>query len=166
MPAPRKKAPRRKTSVRRDASITELRFHIGSIQQENKFRTEQHERLIAKWDGFADAMTKAIGELQRQFVTHEERYTFLKESLQETKTTVANIEQDNKNLEKAIVDKVEKTIETALSPMTESLSSLNQRVGVLERWRWLITGGAITLGFVLGLIFQFSEFLTFIKSLL
>ena len=28
-------------------------------------------------------------------------------------------------------------------------NDLNSRVGILERWRWLIIGGAIVIGFIL-----------------
>ena len=52
------------------------------------------------------------------------------------------------NTEKHIIENTKKHID-------DLRIGLNNRVGVLENWRWLIVGGAIVIGFVLNKFIQF-----------
>lgn len=39
------------------------------------------------------------------------------------------------------------------------IKEITRRVDILERWRWMIVGGAIVLGYLLGNLEMFSKFL-------
>lgn len=40
------------------------------------------------------------------------------------------------------------------------ISNINDRVNVLERWRWMIVGGAVALGYLISYMDIFSKFMT------
>lgn len=42
----------------------------------------------------------------------------------------------------------------------KDISAINDRVTILERWRWMIVGGAIALGYLISHIDVFSKFMT------
>lgn len=55
---------------------------------------------------------------------------------------------------------VQEDIKNVAIQLDADIKEVSQRVDILERWRWMIVGGAIVLGYVLG---NFDIFAKFIK---
>ena len=93
-----------------------------------------------------------------------ERIARLETQVESIKDDVAAVKQDIKELHsrittgnREIMDKLDEKIdELAQSDkeqhdvMTRTMNSIKDRVDVLERWKWMIVGAAVALGYVVG----------------
>lgn len=99
-----------------------------------------------------------------------ERIAKMEAQVESLKTDVAEVKQDIKELHsristttREITDHIDKKIDDLASKdatqheaMTGSINQMRERVDVLEKWRYMIVGGAIALGYLVG----HSEILT------
>jgi len=102
-----------------------------------------------------------------------ERVARLEAQVEGIKEDVAAVKSDIKDLHsrittgnREIMDKLDEKIdELAISDkeqhevMTKTMTSIKERVDVLEKWRFMMVGGAIALGYLLGHLEFFSKFL-------
>lgn len=93
-----------------------------------------------------------------------ERVAKLEAQVESIKEDVADVKQDIKELHsrittgnREIMDKIEHTVNALAESdreqhedLAEKLNKVAERVDALEQWRWMIVGGAIVLGFLLG----------------
>ena len=100
-----------------------------------------------------------------------ERVARLEAQVEGIKTDVAAVKSDIKELHsrittgnREIMDKLDEKIdELAQSDkeqhdvMSKTMNAIKDRVDILERWRWMIVGGAIALGYVTGHMGIFSK---------
>lgn len=100
-----------------------------------------------------------------------ERVVRLETQVEGIKEDVAAVKSDIKELHsrittgnREIMDKLDEKIdELAQSDkeqhdvMTKTMNAIKDRVDVLERWRWMIVGGAISLGYVVGHMGVFNK---------
>lgn len=103
-----------------------------------------------------------------------ERIAKLEAQMEDLKTDVADVKQDIKELHSRIttgnreitdhidtkIDQLAKTDTEQHNNMTKKIDTINNRVGELERWRWMLIGGAIALGYLIG---HFEFFAKLIK---
>jgi hypothetical protein len=96
-----------------------------------------------------------------------ERIAKLEIQVEGIKEDVADVKQDVKELHsrittgnREIMDKFEEKIDELAradkeqhAALKQSMDSVKDRVEVLERWRWMIVGGALVLGWFLKKIF-------------
>lgn len=101
-----------------------------------------------------------------------ERVVRLETQVEGIKEDVAAVKSDIKELHsrittgnREIMDKLDEKIdELAQSDkeqhdvMTKTMNAIKDRVDVLERWRWMIVGGAVSLGYVVGHMGVFNKF--------
>ena len=100
-----------------------------------------------------------------------ERVARLEAQVEGIKDDVAAVKQDIKELHsrittgnREIMDKLDEKIdELAQSDkaqhevMSATMNAIKDRVDILERWKWMIIGGAIALGYVTGHMGIFSK---------
>lgn len=93
-----------------------------------------------------------------------ERIARLEAQVEGIKEDVAGVKHDIKELHsrittgnREIMDKIENTVNALAESdreqheqLAEKLSKVADRVETLENWRWMIVGGAIVVGFLLG----------------
>ena len=93
-----------------------------------------------------------------------ERVAKLEAQMEDLKGDVADVKQDIKELHsrittgnREIMDKLDEKIDALAKAdkdqhdqLKESMGKVKERVDVLERWRWMIVGGAIVCGYLLG----------------
>jgi peptidoglycan hydrolase CwlO-like protein len=96
-----------------------------------------------------------------------ERIAKLEIQVEGIKEDVADVKQDIKELHsrittgnREIMDKFEEKIDELAradkeqhTALRQTMESVKDRVEVLERWRWMIVGGALVLGWFLNKIF-------------
>ena len=124
--------------------LKELIKDIAVLKADRKTSNQVHERL----DDAITRLTDISAGIKSMLAVHEEKirrvdtsqddlFSILEERRREW-------EDDLKDLHSRISTQ-SRDLREAIDQVTNRLDS---RVGVLERWRWLIIGGAIFLGFI------------------
>jgi archaellum component FlaC len=94
----------------------------------------------------------------------QERIARLEAQVEGIKTDVAAVKSDIKDLHsrittgnREIMDKLDEKIDELAESdkqqheiMSKTMKEIKDRVDILEKWRYMIVGGAIALGFLLG----------------
>ena len=102
-----------------------------------------------------------------------ERIAKLEAQMEDLKTDVADVKQDIKELHSRIttgnreitdhidskIDQLTKTDTEQHNNMTKKIDMINNRVDTLEKWRWMIVGGAVVLGYLIGHGEFFAKFI-------
>jgi len=100
-----------------------------------------------------------------------ERIARLEAQVEGIKTDVAAVKSDIKELHSRIttgnreitdhidrkIDDLAKSDEEQHDAMGAKIDNLGERINLLERWKWMIVGGAIALGYVTGHMGIFSK---------
>lgn len=101
-----------------------------------------------------------------------ERLAKLEAQVDAIKEDVADVKSDIKDLHsrittttREITDHIDDKIDTLAQTdakqhegMKKSIDSMKDRVDMLEKWKWLILGGATAVGYILGHLEFFSRF--------
>ena len=102
-----------------------------------------------------------------------ERVAKLEAQMEDLKEDVADVKQDIKELHsrittgnREILEKFEEKIDALAKSdkeqhetLKKSMDNVKERVDVLEKWRWMIVGGAIVIGYLMGHLDFFAKFL-------
>ena len=125
--------------------MTELETKVTILEKEIYDQKKIHDRL----DVAIEKLTDVSNSIHRMLAVHEEKIARQEESIigAEEQIEIRRIELSQK------IDEVHSRItETAKEHSKEILilrNDINNRVGVLEKWRWVIIGGSIVGGFIL-----------------
>jgi septal ring factor EnvC (AmiA/AmiB activator) len=102
-----------------------------------------------------------------------ERIAKLEAQVEGIKEDVADVKQDIKELHSRItttsreitdhidtkIDALAKSDKEQHEVMTKSLVDIKNRVEILEKWRFMIVGGAIVMGYLMGHLDFFAKFI-------
>jgi uncharacterized coiled-coil DUF342 family protein len=102
-----------------------------------------------------------------------ERVAKLEAQMEDLKVDVADVKHDIKELHsrittttREITDHIDSKIDTLAEAdksqhqgMLKTMNEIKDRVDILERWRYMIVGGAIVLGYLIGHTDLFSKFI-------
>lgn len=100
-----------------------------------------------------------------------ERIAKMEAQVEGIKEDVADVKQDIKELHsrvttvtREITDHIDKKIDDLAKAdsnqheaMSKTINEMKDRVDILERWRWMIVGGAIAFGYLVGHIDIFTK---------
>ena len=109
--------------------------------------------IFSRLDVAIEKITDVSSCVNRMLAVHEEKIANAEEA-----QTKANVEftNDIKELHSRVTSNYKELTEMITMNHKEQAlhiqqlkNDLNSRVGILERWRWLIIGGAIVIGFIL-----------------
>ena len=127
------------------AELTDIRVELEAMKQELNNVNSIHTRLDTAIDKLTDVSTSiksmlAVHEekIQRQEQVDEVIFNKLKERQQEIDKVFRELQRE--------MDQVEKRLLREIKSLRNDISG---RVGVLEKYRWIIVGGAIVIGWVL-----------------
>ena len=88
----------------------------------------------------------------------------LKDDVAELKVDVKEVHSRITTGNREIMDKLDEKIDALAKSdreqheaLKKSMDNVRERVDVLEKWRWMIVGGAIVLGYVIGHMGLFSK---------
>ena len=143
--------------------MTELETKVEILRKELDNQKRIHDRL----DIAIEKLTDVSNSIHRMLAVHEEKI-----SRQEDKMIQTDVERDNRSAElskriddlhtrltntsKEIIDsnlEHHKELNKRIERISDSISS---RVGVLEKWRHIIIGCSIVVGFILNKFISFS----------
>lgn len=89
----------------------------------------------------------------------------IKEDVAELKTDVKEIHSRITTGNREILQKIDEKIDYLArsdsqqhAEMSKSLGEMKDRIDILEKWRWMILGGAIVLGYLISHMEIFSKF--------
>ena len=131
------------TSLERE--VADNRTSIEVLRTELEQNSMVHKRL----DTAIEKLTGTSSSIKSMLAVHEEKlsqaekldeiiFSKLKERQVETETRYASLKENMDLTEKRIMNEI-KSIK----------NTLGDRVNVLEKWKWLIIGGSIVIGFIL-----------------
>ena len=131
------------TSLERE--VADNRTSIEVLRTEIEQNSLVHKRL----DTAIEKLTGISSSIKSMLAVHEEKlsqaekldeiiFSKLKERQVETETRYASLKENMDLTEKRIMNEI-KSIK----------NTLGDRVNVLEKWKWLIIGGSIVIGFIL-----------------
>ena len=87
----------------------------------------------------------------------ESQVESLKEDVRDARTDIKELHSRITTTVREITDHIDSKIDDLAksdaqqhSSMAEKIDKINERVDVLERWRWMIVGGAVVLGYAVG----------------
>jgi len=103
----------------------------------------------------------------------QERIAKLEAQVEGIKDDVAAVKHDIKELHSRIttgnreitdhidrkIDDLAKSDEEQHTVMSKKIDSLAGRIDLLERWKWMIVGGAIVVGYLMGHLDFFAKFM-------
>ena len=136
--------------------MAELETEVLLLKKELHDQAKIHDRL----DVAIEKLTDVSNSIHRMLAVHEERIARQVEAIISTED---HIEKRRDDLEKKI-DELHSRITTntkeimgaaAIQHLEQNKEiqkirdELSSRVGVLERWRWIIIGGSIIAGFII-----------------
>ena len=105
-------------------------------------------------------MPERIAKLEAQVEAIKDDVAELKSDVKEIHSRITT---GNREIMQKIDDKIDhlaKSDSEQHATMSKSINDMRERVDVLERWRWMIVGGAIALGYVTGHMGFFSKIFT------
>ena len=121
------------------------------------------KNVVTRIDNSIAAMTEVSSNIGKLLAVHEERLNQLEKDQNVVGLDIRDIHSRITTMSREIVDKLEATEKTLENKIKESndatskkLNEINQemrkiddRVGFLERWKWMVLGGALAMGWVL-----------------
>jgi len=124
---------------------TDIRIQLESLRKDIESVNSINNRLDTAIDKLTDVSTSikqmlAVHEekIQRQEQIDDVIFTKLKERADEIDNVYRDLTRE--------LDQVEKRLLVEIKSLKNDIGS---RVGILEKWKWLIVGGSIVVGWVL-----------------
>ena len=144
--------------------MSELETKVEILRKE----LDNQKRIYNRLDVAIEKLTDVSNSIHRMLAVHEEKIAKQEEKMIQTET-----ERDNRGTELSkridalhnrLTDTVKEIIDSnlehhkELNKRIERISdSISSRVGVLEKWRHIIIGGAIVIGFILNKFISFGS---------
>ena len=143
--------------------MTELETDVELLKKELHNQKKIHDRL----DVAIEKLTDVSNSIHRMLAVHEEKLTKQEEAIidaeQKIEVRRAELSKQIDDLHSRITTNTKELMileasqhEKHSKEIKRLSDSINNRVGVLEKWRWLIIGGAIIAGFILNKFISFS----------
>ena len=109
--------------------------------------------IFSRLDVAIEKITDVSSCVNRMLAVHEEKIANQEEAQSRANTEFTN---DIKELHsrvtsnyKELTDMITQHHKEQALQMQQIKNDLNSRVGILEKWRWLIIGGSIVIGFII-----------------
>lgn len=144
--------------------------------------------VVTKLDTSIEKITQVSGDIGKILAVHEQRLDVIEKVSEyrneeikdihsrittQTREVVEKIDQlqtriehkmnaaavASKDQHDAIKQAVQADIAEVAKTLDDDIKEVTERVNVLERWRWMIVGGSIVIGYVLGNLDILTKFL-------
>ena len=143
--------------------MTELETDVELLKKELHNQKKIHDRL----DVAIEKLTDVSNSIHRMLAVHEEKLTRQEEAIidaeQKIEVRRAELSKQIDDLHSRITTNTKELMileasqhEKHSKEIKRLSDSINKRVGVLEKWRHIIIGGAIIIGFILNKFISFS----------
>tara|TARA_Y100000296_G_C5154822_1_gene248424 strand:- start:541 stop:975 length:435 start_codon:yes stop_codon:yes gene_type:complete len=144
--------------------VAELETEVKLLKNELRSQKQIYDRL----DIAIDKLTDVSNSIHRMLAVHEEKLTRQEEAIFEAEQQIevrrneltVKIDDLHSRITsntREIMTLVSEQHEKCTSDLLEVRQDINNRVGVLEKWRHLLIGGSIVIGFLLHKFINFSS---------
>ena len=134
----------------------DLETEVQLLKKELEDQKKIHERL----DVAIEKLTDVSNSINRMLAVHEEKLARQEEALESRRVEVSS---QLSELHSRVTTNTKEIMAAAASQHAEQnkeiqkiREDLNNRIGVLEKWRHVIIGGSIVVGFLLHKVMDFS----------
>ena len=129
--------------------------------------------VVTKLDSSLEKISEVSNSIGRLLAVHDERIDQLEKSDDKRADDIKEIHSRITTQTREIVDKIsalEKNMEERMrdgakaakeqhQDIQNDITKLDDRIGVVERWRWYLMGAAATVGFIIGNISDIAKYL-------
>ena len=126
-------------------TVRELTKYLTTVQAEMKAMSSIHGRL----DSAIDKLTDVSSDLKSMLAVHEEKIS----KTENADEQLANLIEVRRQEMVEDLKELHSRINSQSKELREAIQTINvtldKRVGILEKWRWLIIGGAILATFLI-----------------
>ena len=117
-----------------------------------KSKVSDMEKLHVRLDDAIGKISEVSNCINRMLAVHEEKISQQEEAAlradAEFKTDIKELHSRITTNYKELADTIAKNHKETEAHVQQLRTELQGRVGVLEKWRWLIIGGSIVVGFI------------------
>lgn len=121
------------------------------------------KNVVTRIDSSIAAMSEVSANIGKLLAVHEERLNKLEKDTTTVGFDIRDIHARINTMSKEVIDKLEATEKTLegkikesndatgkkLSEMSSEMRKIDDRVGFLERWKWMVLGGALAIGWII-----------------
>ena len=146
-------------------TVQQLAIDLGVLQNEVKQVAAVNEKL----DTAIDRLTDISSSIKSMLAVHEEKlnkqedidkaiFKLLENRRIETEQNIKVLESQLNDIHRELKEDLELTEKRLMCEIKSISNSLNNRVGVLEKYRWIIIGVSIALGLSFPEVFKYLTF--------
>ena len=129
--------------------MEDINTEVALLKQEVK----DIKFIFNRLDTAIEKITEVTTSVNRMLAVHEEKISQQEEALAKADFELSsNIKELHSRITtnyKELADQMAKNHKETEAHVQQLRTDLNGRVGVLEKWRWLIIGGSIVIGFAI-----------------
>jgi chromosome segregation ATPase len=124
---------------------TDIRIQLESLRKD----IENNQSINNRLDTAIDKLTDVSTSIKSMLAVHEEKIQRQEQIDDIIFTRLKERADEIDNVEKCLLKEINQTERRLLIEIKSLKLDMGSRVGVLEKWRWLILGGSIVLGWVI-----------------
>ena len=122
---------------------------------------EQLELIVEKLDHSIDKLTEVSANISKLLAVQEQRMNNIEKDTDRNQDDIRHLYGKLDTMSKDITDKLDQSMKNSaeghvriMEKVDEKIKGLDARVKVLEIWRWLVIGGALTIGYLLNKLYK------------
>ena len=122
---------------------------------------EQLELIVEKLDHSIDKLTEVSANISKLLAVQEQRMNNIEKDTDQNQDDIRHLYGKLDTMSKDITDKLDQSMKNSaeghvriMEKVDEKIKGLDARVKVLEIWRWLVIGGALTIGYLINKLYK------------
>lgn len=124
-------------------------------------RLSVDQERIAKLETKVESIQEDVREVRDDIKELHSRITTqtreIVEKMDDMQTRIEHKMNASAAVAKTQHEEIQKALQDDIKVLDTDVKKVSERVDVLERWRWMIVGGAIVLGYIIGHLELFSK---------
>ena len=135
----------RKTLASLSKDVYDNRTSIEVLKSELQQSNLVHKRL----DTAIDKLTNISSGIKSMLAVHEEKLNQAEKLYEIIFSKLKDRQEDTEQRYNQLKENIDLTEKRIMNEIRSIKNSLGERVNILEKWKWLIIGGSIVIGFIL-----------------
>tara|TARA_Y100000766_G_scaffold284614_1_gene303788 strand:+ start:783 stop:1262 length:480 start_codon:yes stop_codon:yes gene_type:complete len=135
----------RKTLASLSKDVYDNRTSIEVLKSELQQSNLVHKRL----DTAIDKLTNISSGIKSMLAVHEEKLNQAEKLDEIIFSKLKDRQEDTEQRYNQLKENIDLTEKRIMNEIRSIKNSLGERVNILEKWKWLIIGGSIVIGFIL-----------------
>ena len=135
----------RKTLASLSKDVYDNRTSIEVLKSELQQSNLVHKRL----DTAIDKLTNISSGIKSMLAVHEEKLNQAEKLDEIIFSKLKDRKEDTEQRYNQLKENIDLTEKRIMNEIRSIKNSLRERVNILEKWKWLIIGGSIVIGFIL-----------------